>query len=901
MSKLLLIDGHSILNRAFFGLPDLTNSQGQHTGAIFGFLNMMLKFIEDEQPDNLMVAFDMSAPTFRHKMFEGYKGTRKPMAPELKEQVPRMQELLKAMGVLVVTLEGYEADDILGTLSRQGQEAGFQVTIVSGDRDLLQLATDQVKISIPKTKKTGTEIENYYADDVKELYGVTPTQFIDVKALMGDSSDNIPGVEGIGEKTASALIAQYGSIEACHNHVTELKPPRAAKNLAAQWDIAVMSKTLATINCQSPVTFDPEASRLGQLFTQEAYLLVKQYELKKFLPRFENTDTAKVTDHSSDSFARIQDFSQAEDYFAELLAKKESFLGVSLMADSDGNIYGVAFSDGKKTVYVNCVGFITPAYLTGKLMDLSQAGLQLAFWDMKSSMHLIYSLLDQSQQEEVKSCGGKARLLPNAVDVAVAAYLLNPTKNDYTADDIASEMLGIIIPSQADLFGKKKLRDVLIEESLIDQVTTFACYNAYVAYASFEKIIGQVRGEGMYDIYENIEMPLVYTLFDMEIAGIAMDSDALKEYGVRLSERIEELKGSIYEQAGEEFNINSPKQLGVILFEKLAIPGSKKTKTGYSTAADVLESLAPDYPIISDILEYRQLTKLQSTYVEGLTAAVASDGRIHSTFMQTVTATGRISSTEPNLQNIPVRMELGREIRRVFYPKAGCIFIDADYSQIELRVLAHMSGDDNLIGAFKAGQDIHRSTASLVFKTPFEEVTDLQRRSAKAVNFGIVYGISAFGLAKDIGVSRKEAQGYIDDYFVAYPKMHTFLEDLKASGKQLGYVTTMFGRRRPIPELASSNFMTRQFGDRVAMNSPIQGTAADIIKIAMVRVHDRLLKEGLKSKLLLQVHDELLIETYIEEQPLVEAILKEEMEHAADLAVDLEIDMKSGENWAQAH
>ncbi len=901
MSKLLLMDGHSILNRAFYGLPDLTNSAGEHTGAIFGFINMMLKFIEDEQPDNFAVAFDVHAPTFRHKMYDAYKGTRKPMAPELKEQVPRMQEMLKAMGVPVITMEGWEADDILGTLSRIGEEKGFDVTIVSGDRDLLQLATEKVKISIPKTKKTGTEIEQYYAKDVQDLYGVTPKQFIDVKALMGDASDNIPGVEGIGEKTASALIAQYGSIEECHAHIDELKPPRASKNLAAQWDIAVLSKELATINLNAPIELEEGSTKLGNLFTEEAYLLCKQYELKKLLPRFETTETAKVQDNTSETFNRIYELSQVEEFFDNVKKAGKDFVGASIMAGEDKVIKGAALSVGDATIYVDCQGFITPDYLVHKLMETSKAGVQLCFWNLKDVMHLIFDILSPEEKIAVLEKGGKAEIFPTAVDVAVAAYLLNPTKNEYTADDVANEMLGIIIPAQADLFGKTKLSVALSDDSFIDAVTTYACYNAYVAYAAFGKVIEEIKAEGMLDIYEKIEMPLTYTLFDMELQGIAMDAKALAEFGDKLSVRIYELEQNIYKQAGEEFNINSPKQLGVILFEKLGIQGGKKTKTGYSTAADVLEELSATNPIICDILEYRQLTKLKSTYVEGLAGCLDEDGRIRSTFMQTVTATGRISSTEPNLQNIPIRMELGREIRKVFHPKEDCVFLDADYSQIELRVLAHMSGDDNLIKAFQAGQDIHRSTASLVFNTPFDEVTDLQRRSAKAVNFGIVYGISAFGLAKDIGVGRKEAQEYIDNYFVAYPKMHQFLEGLKTSAKETGYATTMYGRRRPVPELASSNFMTRQFGERVAMNSPIQGTAADIIKIAMVNVHDALLKQGLKSKLLLQVHDELLVETYESERPQVEKLIAEEMENAAKLSVKLEIDMNSGKTWDEAH
>ncbi|QFJ55127.1 DNA polymerase I [Pseudobutyrivibrio xylanivorans] len=901
MSKLLLIDGHSIANRAFYGVPDLTNSQGQHTGAIFGFMNMMLKFIEDEQPDNFAVAFDLSAPTFRHKMFEAYKGTRKPMLPELKEQIPRIQEMLKAMGVPVVTKEGWEADDILGTLARIGEEKGFDVTIVSGDRDLLQLATEKVKISIPKTKKTGTEIENYYAADVKAAYDVTPKQFIDVKALQGDASDNIPGVEGIGPKTAQKWIAEYGSIEECHAHVDEMKKGKVLQNFIDQWDMAVLSKELATINVNAPIELEEGSTKLGNLFTEEAYLLCKQYELKKLLPRFEATETAKVQDTTSETFKRIYELADVEEFFDMLKKSGKDFVGASIMAGDDKRIKGVALSVGDSTIYVDCTGFITSDYLAHKLIEISKAGVKLCFWNLKDTMHLIFNLLNEDEKAAVLEKGGKAELFPNADDVAVAAYLHNPIKNEYTADDVAQEILGIIIPAPADLFGKKKLSAALEDDSFLEAVTTYACYNAYVAYASYEKVIAEIEKEGMLDIYKDIELPLTYTLFDMELQGIAMDAKALSEFGDKLSVRINELEQCIYKQAGEEFNINSPKQLGVILFEKLGIEGGKKTKTGYSTAADVLEELSATNPIISDILEYRQLAKLRSTYVEGLAACLDEDGRIRSTFMQTVTATGRISSTEPNLQNIPIRMELGREIRKVFFAKEGCTFLDADYSQIELRVLAHMSGDENLINAFKAGQDIHRSTASLVFDTPFDEVTDLQRRRAKAVNFGIVYGISAFGLAKDIGVGRKEAQEYIDNYFKAYPAMHTFLEDLKSSAKETGYATTMYGRRRPVPELASSNFMTKQFGERVAMNSPIQGTAADIIKIAMVNVHDRLLREGLKSKLLLQVHDELLVETYDDERQVVEKLIAEEMEGAAALSVQLEIDMNSGKTWDEAH
>ena len=895
--KLLLIDGHSILNRAYYGLPDLTNSRGEHTGAVYGFITMLLRSIETEQPDNITVAFDVHAPTFRHEMFEAYKGTRKPMDPELREQVPRMQEMLKAMGIPVVTLAGWEADDILGTFGRQGEESGFEVTIVSGDRDLLQLATDKVKISIPKTKMGGTEIENYYAADVMEKYGVTPTQFIDVKALWGDTSDNIPGVEGIGEKTATALIAQWGSIEECHEHAAELKPPRAAKNIVEQWDIAVLSKTLATINTEAPVNLDLEASRVNNIFTAEAYELCKRYEFKKLLGNFETEVSKAVISGGASNpapegmmaasgveieipqFETLTDFTRIEEVLREYTNSK--YVGISLFTN-DGELAALAISDGKSAYYIPAFFMVTSAYLADAVKKLAESQAKTVFFDLKSACH-------------TAGCD-----LQSALDISLLAYLLDPLKSAYLYDEIASQYLDLMVPAQGEILGKAKLKELVEKDIMADALRDLCCYEAFVAASAYETLEGLVREAGMSEIYTDIELPLVHTLYDMEKEGIALDVAALQEFGSTLKARITDLEQAIYQAAGEEFNINSPKQLGVILFEKMELPGGKKTKTGYSTAADVLEGLAVDYPIVKDILEYRQLAKLNSTYVEGLSHAVSSDGRIHSTFMQTVTATGRISSTEPNLQNIPIRMELGRQIRKVFYPKDGFVFLDADYSQIELRVLAHMSQDEALIGAFRAGQDIHRSTASLVFKTPFEEVTDLQRRRAKAVNFGIVYGISAFGLASDLGIERGEAKQYIEDYFIAYPKMKAFIDGLVQQGKDEGKVKTMAGRIRPIPELSSSNFMQRQFGERVAMNSPIQGTAADIIKIAMVRVHDRLKAENLQSKLLLQVHDELLIETKLEELEQVKAIMKEEMENAASLSVDLEIDMHQGNTWFEA-
>ncbi len=913
--KLLLIDGHSILNRAFFGLPDLTNAAGVHTNAVYGFLNIMFKIIDTEKPEYLTVAFDEHAPTFRHKMYDAYKGTRKPMAEELRQQVPMMKQLLAAMGITVISKEGLEADDLLGTMARMAEAEGLEVTIVSGDRDLLQLATEHTKISIPKTKKTGTEIENYYAADVQERYLVTPTEFIDVKALMGDTADNIPGVPGIGEKTATAIIAQYHSIEEAHAHAEELRPPRAAKNIVEFYEQAVLSKELATIEVHADIEYALSSAVLDNVYTPEAYALCKEWEFKNLLSRFQ-IETPKNEVEDAFAFAKDADaFSafvkkaceasctdigvyvawrqkSASEWSKQVSAQNAPEGQLSLFAEpapteqsgGEYEIYGVALSDGAKSIWLPTDDI---AFVTQQLQAFTAHKKRLVCMTVKELIKIF-------------SPDARNRFFDyeNVYDAAVAEYLIQPLKNQYVSEDLASEYLGMSVPGYAEIFGKKTLIQVV--EEMPQEMCAFACYEAYICSKVAQMQCDTLQEKQMDTLYREIELPLIFTLADMELQGIAIDASALSEYGQRLAERLVALEQKIYEEAGEEFNINSPKQLGIILFEKMEMPGAKKTKTGYSTAADVLEALAPDYPIVADILEYRQLAKLKSTYAEGLAHCIAPDGRIHSSFQQTVTATGRISSTEPNLQNIPIRMELGKMIRKVFHPKEGFVFVDADYSQIELRVLSHMSEDENLIQAFQQGQDIHRSTASLVFHTPFDEVTELQRRNAKAVNFGIVYGISAFGLSRDLGISKKEAGKYIDDYFLAYPRMKSFLDGLVAQGKEAGAVKTMYGRIRPIPELSSSNFMQRQFGERIAMNSPIQGTAADIIKIAMVHVHDRLQKEGLQSSLLLQVHDELLIEAKQEEVEQVEQILQEEMEHAATLAVPLTIDMHTGYTWYDA-
>ena len=867
--KIVLIDGHSILNRAFYGLPDLTNAEGLHTNAIYGFLTIMFKILEEEKPEYLTVAFDVHAPTFRHEMYDAYKGTRKPMADELRQQVPVIKEVLGAMGIKTIEQAGLEADDLLGTISRRSEEQGMEVSVISGDRDLLQLATEHVKIRIPKTKQGRTEVEDYYSEDVKNRYQVTPLEFIDLKALMGDTSDNIPGVPSIGEKTATKIITEYHSIENAYAHVEELKPPRASKALKEHWDLAVMSKTLATIEVHADFAYDFEEARLGNIYTEEAYTYFQRLQFKNLLSKFDVTALANsVEDH----FRVIESKTEATEIFRK--AAQADCVGAAIFKDlenvlplfvQEAGVGGIALSFSQEDILcIRCNAELSGEWLLNELEMIAEKTDRFAMFDLKAQMEFL-----------------KIRRKDNCFDATVAAYLLNPLKSDYTYEYVAREQLDFILEDKADL-------------------TTKVCYEAYTAYASSSVLEKRLKEDGLWDLFEDIEMPLVFTLYDMERNGVKVEAEALKVYGDQLGDKIVELEKEIYEDANETFNINSPKQLGVVLFENMKIPGGRKTKTGYSTAADVLEKLAPEYPIVAKILEYRQLTKLKSTYADGLAGYIQEDGRIHGKFNQTVTATGRISSTEPNLQNIPVRVELGRMIRKVFVPEEGHVFVDADYSQIELRVLAHCSGDEQLIKAYREEADIHRITASQVFHVPFDEVTDLQRRNAKAVNFGIVYGISSFGLSQDLSITRKEAAKYIEDYFHTYPGIKAFLDDVVAHAKENGYVKTLFGRRRPVPELASSNFMQRSFGERVAMNAPIQGTAADIMKIAMIGVNKRLKEQKMKSRLVLQVHDELLIETHHTEIDTVKEILREEMEQAAVLAVPLEIDMHTGNNWYEA-
>lgn len=972
--KIVLMDGHSILNRAFYGLPDLTNSEGMHTNAVYGFLNIMLKILEEEKPDYLTVAFDEHQPTFRHEMYQEYKGTRKKMPDELREQVPLIQDVLQAMGVCIVKQGGLEADDILGTIARKAEREGIEVSLVSGDRDLLQLATEHILIRIPKTKRGGTEIENYHTQDVIDKYGLTPAQIVDLKGLMGDSSDNIPGVPGVGEKTATKILTAFPTVEDAYAHIEEVEPKRARELLRANEELARLSKDLATIRTDCDLGYQFEEAELGELFTPEAFEWIKRLELKSLLKRFDPA-IAEQAAPKLEGYHWIMDEKSLNHFVKDLLQQKPQIAGVafvgeewinagtvkrsktkksggqmSLVFDEDNGDLTLAEENGepeysfaglslsyssKKGMETACVRAsekISAAKLLEVYHAVADAVPEIVLLDWKNNLHLTTPVEQRSIGKDAASQQGfmdqteenRQKLFHQVKDLEIAAYLLNPLKDTYQAEDIARDYLGMTLPSYQEMFGKAKLSEVLqdsdaglMDRSVAggtdetvggqaasghpDKLLEYFAYQSCIPCMAWEGMQQELRQQGMDKLLQDVEMPTAYYLYQMERIGVQADRQTLTELSELLGRRAAELETDIYDLAGEEFNINSPKQLGVILFEKMKLPFAKKTKTGYSTSADILEKLRTEDPIIDKILDYRQVSKLKSTYADGLPVYIEEDLRIHGKFHQTITATGRISSTDPNLQNIPIRMELGRQLRKVFQPREGCVFLDADYSQIELRVLAHLSGDEELIRAYQEGQDIHRSTAAKVFHTPFDEVTDLQRRNAKAVNFGIVYGISAFGLSQDLGISRKEAEEIIEQYFASYPAIKQYLDGLVASAREKGYAETMFGRRRPVPELTSSNFMQRSFGERIAMNSPIQGTAADIIKIAMIRVAEALRQEKLQARIVLQVHDELLIETPVGEQEAVRRILQKEMPAAAELQVPLEIGIEEGENWYEAH
>ena len=888
--KILLIDGHSIINRAFYGVPDLTNSEGLHTNAIYGFLNIFFSAYNNIKPDYVLVAFDVKQKTFRHEMFDAYKGNRNPMPEELREQVPVLQDVLRAMNISIVTLPGFEADDVLGTYARKAEADGLSVVVLSGDRDLLQLATEKTMISLAKTKGGKTEYEEYFAKDVLEKKQVTPSEFIDVKALMGDTSDNIPGVPGIGEKTATSIIVNYHSLENAIEHIEEIKPNKARENLKEYESQALLSKTLATIDTNAPVPLDYKESLIEKeevFYNNDSYGLFKKLELNRLLSRF---DPVKMSSDNEVNFAEKElDEFLAEDIKADslgLFVSNDLSLISVCMPDENITVFSSAKSLSKAPSSQLSFSFAEKADKREEIIKLLCSGKKIYTFNLKDLLHA------------VKYEGAE---LSNIYDVSIMAYLLNPLSSSYTYDAVSKDYLELLLPSKTDLIGKQDFSLAFNISEYSGLCKKISAYSAFTALKAFPLLEEKLGDNGMLDLFYHVEMPLIFSLYFMEKAGVIVDKERLMEFSALLSDKKDALEKEIYSEAGEEFNINSPQQLGVVLFEKLKLPAGKKTKTGYSTSADILEKLALDYPFVSKILEYRQIAKLKSTYADGLQPFIKSDGRIHGTFNQTITATGRISSTEPNLQNIPIRMELGQEVRRAFVAEEGFVFLDADYSQIELRLLAHFSNDEKLIEAYNSEADIHRMTASKVFNIPYDEVTKEQRRNAKAVNFGIVYGISSFGLSRDLNMTRKEASDYIKQYFETYPGVKKYLDDTVRKAKIDGYVTTLFGRVRPVPELSSSNFMQRSFGERVAMNSPLQGTAADIMKIAMNNVCKRISKNNLKSRVVLQVHDELLVETAADEIEAVKTILEEEMKNAADLKVPLEVEVSEGKDWFEAH
>lgn len=865
MKKLLILDSNSILNRAFYGVRYLSAKDGTPTNAIYGFLNILLKLIKEQEPDYICAAFDVKAPTFRHKQYEGYKAQRKPMPEGLAAQMPLAKDVLRAMGVTILEKEGYEADDIIGTVARLCEESEISCFIATGDKDDLQLASDKTKVILTVTKSGYNETIIYDDKAVKEKYHVTSTEFIDVKALMGDPSDNIPGVKGVGEKTAMSLIEKHHSIEYIYENIDDIGLKGAMlQKMKDGREMAFMSKELATINRNTPIEFNAEECVFdGFENNGELYEILKRLELNSIIKKLDLSGGDNVKENE-DIF---KDFSYQ-------VGDKNMISGdkVTVVLDFDGdNISSAAVGAGNNAVVLNEQDDIKEL--------LEDDSIAKVMFDVK---------------EAIVKLNGRIDIKNISDDTAIAAYLVDPAKNEYTIEKLASEYFGTVIE-------KPEVKQL----SLLDDVETDRSeYLAKCAVALGvlnERIGDKIKENGQEKLYHEVELPLVTVLAHLEINGFLVDDNQLKEFADKLGEKIDALTNEIYMLAGEEFNINSPKQLGVILFEKLELKPVKKTKTGYATNADVLEKLRDKHPIVNFIMEYRQLAKLKSTYCDGLTAVVnPNTHRIHSVFTQTVTVTGRLSSTEPNLQNIPTRTELGREIRKMFVAKDGYVLVDADYSQIELRVLAHIANDETMINAFRNNEDIHAVTASQVLGIPLEDVTKEQRSSAKAVNFGIVYGIGEFSLAQDLHISVKEAKAYIESYLEKYHGVRNYMESIKEQAKKDGYVKTMLNRIRYIPELKSPNYNIRQFGERVALNTPIQGTAADIIKLAMVRVDNRLINEGLKSKLILQVHDELIVEAHKDEVDKVKQILSEEMQNAMELNVPLKVDMSTGHSWYDA-
>ncbi len=952
---LLLIDGSSLLSTQFFGnLPReilfaktqeekeawyykiMMTSKGVYTNGIFGFLRYLFKILKEQKPTYLAVAWDLTRDTFRRELYADYKGNRSETMKPLKEQFALCQEVLANMGVCQLMDSHFEADDFCGSMAKKF-ESQLPVKILTKDNDYLQLVTAQTTLWLMHSTadKTQELFDKYHLkreemavpdrvfpftpELVKEEFGIEPCHVNSLKGLMGDKSDNITGVPGVGPASAVKLIQEYGTVGKLYEAIDHLDKA-GEKAIKEYWKTKLDLK-------RSPLNFllkESDTELVGrkaaflseQLATIKTDILIEE-PLEHFRTHIDKAAAQKELDrlefHSVHldfdeeeapsvfeelTIARIEDMNESFEVVCEL--KKEKTLGLSF-AGTRSFFAGMAVAAGKKAYYFPVLNFITEDLLIGFANELAASCEKLYVPDAKLFLHhttdaFANQAVNQSANNQIANQateGADASTYPSLRDVSIGAYLLDPLTGSYPIEKIAGKYASKELPSYQDLFGKTAIEVA----SMQPEYDTYVARQAAAALFCGPVIEKQLKEESMRDLYEKIEMPVVFDLCRMEQTGIGVMKEALKKYGDDLTGEINTLQEEICALAGKEFNILSPKQLGEVLFEDLKLPGAKKTKSGYSTSADVLEKLADEYPIVEKVLSYRQLTKLKSTYAEGLAACIAPDGRIHGTFNQTITATGRISSTEPNLQNIPVRMELGRAIRKVFVPKEGCVFVDADYSQIELRVLAHMSGDEGLIDAYRSAQDIHALTASQVFHVPLDQVTPQLRRNAKAVNFGIVYGISAFGLSEDLSISRKEAMEYIEHYFKAYPGIKEFLDRMVDEGRTNEYVTTMFGRRRPIPELKSSNFMQRQFGERIAMNSPIQGTAADIMKIAMTRVNKRLKKEQLKSRIVLQVHDELLVEAPKEECETIKTLLREEMQSAADLRVPLEVSVSEGQSW----
>ena len=890
--KLMIIDGNSILNRAFYGLQGsqlLATADGLHTNAVLGFLNILNKFLAEEKPDYLCVAFDLKAPTFRHLEFSGYKAKRKGMPPELAEQMPVMKEVLDAMNIKRLELEGFEADDIIGSISLCAQQQKMQVAIVTGDKDSLQLASESTRVLMPVTRAGKTETEIYDSDGVIARYGVTPLQFIDVKGLMGDPSDNIPGVPGIGEKTAIELIKAFGSLENIYENIEKVEKKGVREKLEANKELAFLSRRIATIDRNMPTLCSMDDLKRSNFDQTRLYGLFKRLEFKSLIEKFGLTEAEcpECCAPQDLDYAVVDDIITLAQIASEVKKAGEAsiFHLIDRTSAFESKLAGIAFSWGVENRYIRIgAGISEEQFLQQFSHIFGDVSVKLYGHDLKSL--IVY----------LKWRG--AAFAGMAFDTMIGAYILNASRNTYTVSELSQEYLGYTFESMEEATGKGK-NFKPFSELPVEKLSKSAVRHSRTLLELTASLRELIEKNGQESLYNDIELPLVEVLADMEYMGFKVNTEGLVQFSAQLDEKITCAAEDVYTLAGETFNINSPKQLGVILFEKLKLPVQKKTKTGYSTDAEVLEQLAPMHEAVSRILEYRQLMKLKSTYAEGLLNLVnPATGRIHSSFNQTVTATGRISSTEPNLQNIPIKLEMGREIRKVFIPEnKEYLLSDADYSQIELRVLAHITGDANMISAFKNNEDIHTSTASGVFKVPMDQVTPLLRSRAKAVNFGIVYGIGDFSLAKDLGITRKEARRYIDEYLERYPGVKQYMHDTIERGKTYGFVETMFNRRRYLPELKSSNFNMRSFGERVAMNMPIQGSAADIIKIAMVKVYEELKKHNMKSRLILQVHDELIIETLVSERNQVEMLLQESMQNAVSLEVPLVAEVKTGASW----